>query len=33
VYQEEVTSRSEAASREAVLKKLTKMEKEALVRT
>ncbi len=32
VYQEEVASRSEAASREAVLKKLTKREKEALVR-
>jgi putative endonuclease len=31
VYQEEVTSRSEAASRESVLKKLTKREKEALV--
>ena len=32
VYQEEVASRSEAASREAALKKLTKKEKEALVR-
>jgi putative endonuclease len=32
VYQEKAASRSEAASREAVLKKLTKKEKEALVR-
>ena len=31
VYQEEVASRSEAARREAVLKKLTKTEKEAFV--
>jgi putative endonuclease len=31
VYQEEAASRSEAASREAALKKLTKREKEALV--
>lgn len=33
VYQEEVSSRSEAASRECVIKKLTKREKEALIRS
>ncbi len=33
VYFEEVASRSEAASRESVIKKLTKPEKEALIRT
>ena len=32
VYQEEVSSRSEAASRESAIKKLTKPEKEALIR-
>ena len=33
VYQEEVASRSEAASRESAIKKLTKPEKEALICT
>ena len=33
MYQEEVASRSEAASRESVIKKLSKVEKEALIRT
>lgn len=33
VYQEEVASRSEAASRESAIKKLSKPEKEALIRT
>lgn len=33
VYQEEVASRSEAASRESVIKKLSKLEKEALICT
>jgi putative endonuclease len=33
VYQEEVSSRSEAASREAVIKKLSKLEKESLICT
>ena len=32
VYQEKVASRSEAASRESAIKKLTKPEKEALIR-
>ena len=31
VYKEEVTSRSEAASRECIIKKLSKLEKEALI--
>jgi putative endonuclease len=32
VYQEKVASRSEAATRECVIKKLTRKEKEALIR-
>ena len=32
MYQEEVSSRSEAASREHAIKKLTRQEKEALIR-
>ena len=33
VHQEEVASRSEAASRESIIKKLSKLEKEALICT
>ena len=33
VYKEEVASRSEAASRESTIKKLTKPEKEVLIRS